>query len=737
MENRGKKPVRGGWQWWSPLLCLLLLLCWTGRPIGVESPRHVDGAFDSARAIGRLAVLLGDQRPHPVDTPANDAVLGRLLAQIRQLGFTPEVREGFACSDFRAGQLYCARPRNVRFWITPPGDDAVMLTAHYDSVPAGPGAADDGMGVAVALEVAHLLKGQRFDRPVLVLITDGEEAGLVGAAAFAADDPLARRIGAVVNLEARGTTGTANMFQMSTPNGHDVAAVAAGGIHSSANALATNLYQMLPNDTDLTMLLPLGVDAANYAIIGGGMRYHTPIDDLAHLDRQSVGQMGESTLAAVRGFAATGHGGTEGQSVFTDLFQRWLLVLPQLAAALCVGIGVVGALVAFARTGPGRPVRTALAPLLALMAGVAAAWGMAALIGWWRPESAYGTAWPVALRFLYAVAALSGATAVLWALRIDNGRRLAAATWFWIGVLVLGAYAFMPGLTTLAAWPMLFVAAAGLVALSARSRFLVPWMLALAGLLFLCILLPIVGGLEEALFVEHAAPATAFLVFAFLCLMPGGARMRWAALGCALLLVPGVIAAAVVPAYTRDAPRHLNIVHEDADDGASFLAQDSGALPPAMRAAAAFGTAPDDKGNWRAPAPRLAEAGRGNLEIVSDMVRNGVRTVRMIAQAPDADRQELLIEKGEAIRSIAVNGAVSRPAAPLFYFTCAGRACRRVDIAMEIATGQPLPEIRWRRTWYGAGQAARPILAARPDNARPVHMGDRRVVVRAVPLEAR
>ncbi|MGH6696672.1 M20/M25/M40 family metallo-hydrolase [Sphingopyxis sp.] len=101
----------------------------------------------------------------------------------------------------------------------------MRIAAHYDSVPAGQGAADDGIGVAVALEIAYQLKGKKLARPVLVVLTDAEEAGLVGAAAFAAHDPLAKRVGAVVNMEARGTTGGVNMFQTSSPNARDVATV--------------------------------------------------------------------------------------------------------------------------------------------------------------------------------------------------------------------------------------------------------------------------------------------------------------------------------------------------------------------------------------------------------------------------------------------------------------------------------------------------------------------------------
>ena len=41
--------------------------------------------------------------------------------------------------------------------------EAIGLLSHYDSVPAGPGAADDGLGVAVSLEAARVLAA-RADR---------------------------------------------------------------------------------------------------------------------------------------------------------------------------------------------------------------------------------------------------------------------------------------------------------------------------------------------------------------------------------------------------------------------------------------------------------------------------------------------------------------------------------------------------------------------------------------------
>ncbi|MFX9054231.1 M20/M25/M40 family metallo-hydrolase, partial [Acinetobacter baumannii] len=68
---------------------------------------------------------------------------------------------------------------------TDPSLPAIALMAHSDSVPGSPGAADDAAGVSAVLEVVRALKAAGpHRRDVVVIITDGEEAGLLGARAF-------------------------------------------------------------------------------------------------------------------------------------------------------------------------------------------------------------------------------------------------------------------------------------------------------------------------------------------------------------------------------------------------------------------------------------------------------------------------------------------------------------------------------------------------------------------------
>ncbi len=724
--------IRSG-AWRGIVVGLVLLALWTWRPIGVDAPSAVDTPFDTDRAVARLTAILGDERPHPTDSDANDLVEARLLAEIRKAGFSPQVDERFHCNTLREGAAICSRPRNIAFWVTAPGDDALLIMSHHDSVAAGPGAADDGLGMAVALEIAAQLKGKKLGRPVLVLITDAEEAGLIGAAAFAAHDPLAKRVGAVINMEARGTTGGTNMFQTSTPNARDAAAI--GRPLPSANSLSTDFYELLPNDTDLTMLLPLKIDAGNYSIIGSGKRYHTPLDNLAHLDRNSVRHMGATTLSAVERFAGQTKESAEGQRVYTDVGRHMLLELPQSVAVVVVGLGLIAAGFLYWRGGSERRIRRAFIPLLAIVVGTGLAIGSAMLVGALRPEADFGTAWPVVFRILYAAVALTGASAVLALSREENPERGTAAAWAWLAILILAAFAFVPGLTILAAWSMPFVIVAALAVLVPAARRAVPVLLAGAAIVYLLVALPLGGGLEEGLFIEQAALATFLLVLMFLFFLPGGGRAtRWTPAVFAVVALCAFVAALTVPAYAPDAPRHLTIVHEDDDGKAAFLIDDNGPVPSAIAAAAKFAAEPDDKGYWRAPAPRLADDGR--IEILSDTVAAGRRTIRLAAAAPSSDRQELLIEDGEGVRNIVVNG--TRPAieGEPVYIGCTGRICRRLEVEFDLPAKAKLPAIDWRRTRYGAGEAGAKLAAKRPATAQPVHTGDRQVWIRALRLPA-
>jgi hypothetical protein len=60
-------------------------------------------------------------------------------------------------------------------------DEAVVVVAHHDTVKGGPGADDNGAGVAVLLELANRLAGRRFRRTLILAAPDFEEIGIIGS----------------------------------------------------------------------------------------------------------------------------------------------------------------------------------------------------------------------------------------------------------------------------------------------------------------------------------------------------------------------------------------------------------------------------------------------------------------------------------------------------------------------------------------------------------------------------
>ena len=67
------------------------------------------------------------------------------------------------------------------------------------------------------------------------------------------------------------------------------------------NAIAPWPYP--PNDTDLTVFKREGMTGVNFAPIGNVNAYHTPNDNIAHVDLRTLQHQGDNAVAAVRTLA--------------------------------------------------------------------------------------------------------------------------------------------------------------------------------------------------------------------------------------------------------------------------------------------------------------------------------------------------------------------------------------------------------------------------------------------------
>ena len=264
-----------------------------------------------------------------------------------------------------------------------------MLVAHYDSVPRGPGAADDGAGVAAILEIARAItSGSAPRNDIDIVFTDAEEPWLLGAQAFVRDSHLDPRRSVVLNLEARGTSGPAMMFQSSSDNATLIPALASAQRPIAGSGLWEACSQLLTGDTDFSVFSNAGFAGMNFAFMEGSARYHTPEDSPDNLDHASLQDIGSTVLAATRHFADQDLGAPRGGSLtyFTVLGE--VVYYPQrLAVPLAVLAAVVfAATLLYARRrglrarGVGWTAASFLALLVVTMALGLGAWQLLLLL---------------------------------------------------------------------------------------------------------------------------------------------------------------------------------------------------------------------------------------------------------------------------------------------------------------------------------------------------------------------
>jgi hypothetical protein len=336
-------------------LCLIVafgLACWSGgtpRPLAASAPPEV---FSAGRAMVDDRVIA--RAPHPVGSPQNAAARDYLVGRMQAMGLQPQVQRtlAFARTPRSAEPVVLGATVENIIGVLPGRDraaPALAIMAHYDSVPASPGAADDAAGVSAALEVMRILKADGMPaRDVVLLITDGEEAGLLGAQGFFAEHPLARHIGFVINLETRGGGGQAQMFQTGAENGEVIKLFRKTAQHPAASSLAVYLYEHLPNDTDFTVSKGAGITGLNFAFIGRQFDYHSPTSTSDNLDPGSLQHLGVQALAAARSVAhAEALPGKAANLVYAQTLGSHILAYPQLGGwavlVLAAALGAFGA----------------------------------------------------------------------------------------------------------------------------------------------------------------------------------------------------------------------------------------------------------------------------------------------------------------------------------------------------------------------------------------------------------
>lgn len=277
----------------------------------------------SRQALARAAAILEPDDPGtpadwsaPPPSPTDAAAPWRVRLGPRALARVQRAADGATIAldaDLRPGRTW-----NVLARL--PGSDArhaadvVMLSAHLDHLGVrgdGPdriynGADDDASGTTAVIELAQAMAaGPRPERTMLFVLFGSEEDGELGSGHFEAHPPVPlTSIVADVAFEMIGRPDPA------VPAGHvwltgfeRTTLGPALAKHGAPIVADPRPQEQFFERSDNFSLARQGVVAQTISTYGMHPEYHTPADDLAHIDFGHLAQVIQSLVAPIRWLA--------------------------------------------------------------------------------------------------------------------------------------------------------------------------------------------------------------------------------------------------------------------------------------------------------------------------------------------------------------------------------------------------------------------------------------------------
>lgn len=332
--------------------------------------------FSAERAMAAINRLADE--PHSVlRREAHDRARNDVVGMFTDLGYTPTVHSDplFDLSNPEDKENFETLPAELQtevkdapaetIVVDVPGksERTMALMAHYDSstveededgvvrkIPGNSyGASDDGYGVAAIVETLRAIKaeGRQPENSLKIVITDGEEVGLVGARNemrhHRADY---ENVDLVLNLEARGTSGPALMFETSSNNSAVAGYFLSHVKQPVAGSLFPSLYARMPNTTDMAAFIPEGFTVLNIAAIGDAEHYHHPTDAPRYVDHSTLQHYGDQVLDLAQAWAFDGQAPTLTADGDLHFFQLWRGLTVRYPAAVGTGLGCLAVIAA-------------------------------------------------------------------------------------------------------------------------------------------------------------------------------------------------------------------------------------------------------------------------------------------------------------------------------------------------------------------------------------------------------
>lgn len=739
-----------------------MFMFWATAQLQAPSGKANTG-FAQEQAMATLARILGPEVPHVAGSPENVAIKDRIVQELSAAGYVPEVHSAVQCAppENRPGCTYVENIIAVKKGTS--NGKAILASAHYDSVPAGPGVGDDLSGTAIILELAKTMAKRKTRNDIVFLITDGEEVGLRGALAFADSHPLFKQIGVVVNLEARGASGPSMMFETGKGSAKLIELFARTVPNPRANSLTYEIYRLLPNDTDFSVYRKAAnLNGFNFAFSNSASLYHSRNDNLENLDRDTFQHHGDNGFAIVRALADADLASlaSDADASYFDVHGRTLLVWPSGLNVPIAAISLIGILgLIFVHRSAFSLSTIAWSALAIVGSGVmlfAVGWLLSRPLGFWPDVHPidHPAPWPARVALASAGILVALGIGRFVAGRVDM-RALLLSSWLVLAALALALAASVTGASYLLVWPAAYVALVGWIeTLSRRDALPVTAAagFALTAFFWLAVLLmlELVLGFDLSQYKILALfPVVLSLMPLFVWAhTPRDARLGVAALGTVTVLA--ALLASQMPAYAPNHPRGLNITYYDDGAGApQWLVTFEGApdldylsatgMPAEPAPMLYAGMFPDEMRFKKAKDLKLEPP---RLLVEQAMTQDKFKVLRgVIKGARGGTQMGLAVRAKSGIQSIRVS---NRPLVTttrlhqdeplLAQLTGFGARDIPIEIVFDPAKDPKLTLIE--RAPLPDAPEARALKKARTPDAAPVHLGDGALVIREYGLNA-
>lgn len=267
--------------------------------------------FYTKNVIDDIAVI--SQTPHSVEHPDERAkVKSYLVTRLKELGGNVHIYHEDSVKNHVTGYTYVD---NLVADFNPEHQDNpsyILLIAHYDSRFVQDvrgkkvysfGAADDGYGVGICLELARgaLTYRNEWTKGIRILLTDCEEPKMVGMKTIYANHPeLFENVILACNIDARGVKGPALLFETS-PLNNKVMELYKHAQYPYGYSLTAAVYGILPNNTDFS-IIKNDIAGLNFSVIDDLKHYHTDKDHFENISPRSIAHYGGQLSPIIKEF---------------------------------------------------------------------------------------------------------------------------------------------------------------------------------------------------------------------------------------------------------------------------------------------------------------------------------------------------------------------------------------------------------------------------------------------------